>query len=472
MAAAHPIFAAALLLVGVSGLLPEGTAPARAQQQPAVLAADTVWEGRVTVAVPTEVPTGVTLVVRPGAEVRFAAGAGLNVLGALRAEGTAEQPIRLVAAAAEPSPGAWAGLELRGDGDRSVLRRCVVTHAAGLFVRAGTPRVEDCEFRGGLKGIVASGPGTRPALERIVVADMRDGGIESTNGAAPTVSGCTVERCGPFGVGASHDAAPVITGTTVSACEVGIALVRVPPLLRDNTVRDNGIGIAFNQVNGGRPVEGNRIERNKQGIFCTNFSSPDVTGNIVADNEIGIVCFMGSRPRISGNDVVRNGTGIVGEQISSPEIGANEIRDNDKGVYLTLSSYATIRGNNFAGNRVHVELGNMSADWERRATGKPRRGQQRQLDERAARLGTAPSANAGDGASLPDSVDARENWWGEETTLEMGRKGPDANIATLIDGHDVPVRVYEGFDGEYAQDKIVYAPWAKERIPGAGAGGR
>jgi len=468
---------AALLLAIVSGFLPGDSgdpAPASGQeaQPPTVVAADTVWEGRVDVSAPTEVPAGVTLVIRPGTEVRFADGSGLDVEGILRAEGTAAQPIRFIAATSAPSPGAWAGIQLRGADDRSLLRRCVITHAASLAIWAGTPRVEDCEFRNGLKGIVVNGRETRPTLEGNRVADMLEGGIDSVNGASPTITGCTVERCGPFGVGASQGAAPLITRTTVSSCEVGIALVRVPPLLKDNTVRDNGVGIAFNQVNGGKPVEGNRVEKNKRGILCTNFSSPTISGNVVAENGEGIVCFMGARPRISGNDIVHNGTGVVGDQISSPELEANEIRDNEKGVYLTFSSYATIRGNNFAGNRVHIELGNMSADWERRAAGKPRRGLQRQLTVRAERTGMPSNQASGDGASLPDFVDARGNWWGEETTLEMEKKGPDANLAGLVDGYDVPVRVYEGFEGEYVQDKVMYAPWAKERIAGAGTGAR
>ena len=388
------------------------------------------------------------------------------------AEGTAEQPIRLVAAAPVPSPGAWAGIELRGADDRSLMRRCIITHAASLAIWSGAPRIENCELRNGLKGIVMNGREARPTLEGNRVADMLEGGIDSINGSAPTITGCTVERCGPFCIGASQSASPVITGTTVGFCETGIALVRVPPLLKGNTVRDNGIGIAFNQANGGKPVEGNRIEKNKQGILCTNFSSPAIAGNVIAENQEGVVCSMGARPRISGNDIVRNGTGVVADQISSPELEANEFRDNEKGVYLNLSSYATIHGNNFTGNRIHVELGNMSADWERRAAGKPKRGLQRLLTARTERTGMPSNPASGDGASLPDFVDARGNWWGEATTREMEEKGPDANLAALIDGHDVPVRVYEGFEGEFAQDKIMYTPWAKERISGAGVGAR
>jgi hypothetical protein len=51
----------------------------------------------------------------------------------------------------------------------------------------------------------------------------------------------------------------------------------------------------------------------------------------------------------------------------------------------------------------------------------------------------------------------------------MAAKGPAANISTLLDGYDVPVRTYEGYEGEYEQDRIGYAPWAPAPVAGAGA---
>src|SRR5262245_23845624 len=51
---------------------------------------------------------GVTLTIEPGVEVRFAANAGMRVLGTLHAQGTAEEPIRFTGATA--TPGAWHGI--------------------------------------------------------------------------------------------------------------------------------------------------------------------------------------------------------------------------------------------------------------------------------------------------------------------------------------------------------------------------
>ena len=144
---------------------------------------------------------------------------------------------------------------------------------------------------------------------------------------------------------------------------------------------------------------------------------------------------------------------------------------------MHLSSYATARGNNIVGNRVQMELGNMSLDWERRVGKKPIRGRQQQHLERVLKGQDLPAKDVADGFDMRAGlVDARDNWWGEVTTREMTEKGPNANITGLVDGYDTPVRTYEGFEGEYAQDQISYAPWSSKPFelkapkPGAGTG--
>jgi hypothetical protein len=83
----------------------------------------------------------------------------------------------------------------------------------------------------------------------------------------------------------------------------------------------------------------------------------------------------------------------------------------------------------------------------------------------ASAVGVPPGEEEG---ALSPEVDATGNWWGEKTTAEMEAKGEDGNISSIVDGHDVPVRVYEGDPEEYVQDRVNYSGWAKERIPGAG----
>jgi parallel beta-helix repeat protein len=279
----------------------------------------------------------------------------------------------------------------------------------------------------------------------------------------------SIERCGLFGVHASQGAAPLVQGNTVTGCASGIELIQTAPFVRENAVRDCERGIALSSAGGGKPVQRNTVTACKAGIFVQHFSAPEIAENTLTGNKDGIVCFMGAQPLIRNNAVRENETGIFCNQLAAPTIEANAIERNRRGVILNLSSYAVLRGNNFEGNEVHLELGNMSRDWERRVGKKPRRGLQQQAAARAERGLVAPGGDAGDGFEASGgAIEAAGNWWGEATTREMEEKGPDANIAGLRDWHEVPTLTYEGYEGEYVQDRIRYAPWAKARIATAG----
>lgn len=454
--------AAALLAAAVSGAAAD---PPTAVTDP--IKGDGVWEGRLLVERMIPVEAGATLVVRPGTEVLFSTGGGLTVHGVLRAEGTAEKPVSFLPAADGQGP--WEGIVLAGGTGPSNLAFCRIRRAKVVGIAAGEHRVASCEISGGVVGISAAGDQSRPVIVGNRISDQSEAGILATANAAPVVTDNVVERCGDRGIGANQGAAPQIRGNRVSGCASGIEVSQTAPRISGNTVSGCQRGIALSSISGGEPVRGNRLERNEVGILCQQFSDPEISGNTIAGSKDGIVCFMGASPLIRNNDIVDNERGIFCNQLSNPEITANTIAGNRRGVVLHLSSYALVSGNNISGGEVLFELMNMSSDWERRAGQKPQRGlRQRNLNlvQRGRAMpepGLAEGLDAGEG-----SVQASGNWWGEATTREMEEKGPSANIAALIDFHDVPTRTYEGFEGEFVQDRIVYAPWAKQRLPGTG----
>jgi parallel beta-helix repeat protein len=473
-ARAGALAALALAVLAVAGPARAADAPGAAPGAgPAVvrgaLAASATWSGTVRVEGPVDVPDGVTLTLQPGTDVRFAPGAALNVAGRLVAEGTAERPISF--GPADPAlPGEWGRLNFGGLPGGSRLAHCRVLRADALAVSAGAVTLEDCEISGGRTGILANSKGTEVVVLRSRFADLREGGAAYGINAAGRVVASTFERCGPFGISESNGAACEIRENRIFACETGIEIVRSAPQIFDNTVRGCTRGLGLTYVGGGRPISGNALVDNGIGIFCQQFSAPEIRGNTISGGDEGIHCFMGATPLIAGNTVRGAKTGIFCTQMSNPLVEANVIEGNGTGVLLDLSSYAIIRGNNFLGNTVQMELGNMSLDWERRVGAKPSRGRQQQLLGRAERGKAAPGGVTPDGFDMGTGlVDARENWWGDATTREMEEKGVDANITTLVDGYDVPVRVYEGDPVEYLQDKITYAPWLKQPAAGAGA---
>lgn len=432
---------------------------------------DTTWKGRVRVEREVIVAAGATLTVRPGASVIFRKGAGLVVDGVLVARGTRETPILFASAESAPGRGDWPGIRLRGAGRSAVLERCSVRHAErAIAVLAGEPEIRDSEFSAGKTGMVAERKAA-PVLAGNLVTDMTEGGISCQLGASPKIERNVLRGCGPAGIFASNNAAPVVRGNTVEECGQGLAINGTIPPVEGNVFRKNGTGIVAVQSGQAQVIRGNRFEGNEVGLRCENFSTPLVEGNGFAGNGDAIFCFHASSPSIRRNDISGNRRGIACERISSPRITGNEIRGNGKGIYLTLSSYAVVNGNNIEGNEIQMEAGNMSADWERRTGRKPERGGQAQLAARIVRgraFREELATNTNDRAVLMDAIDAAGNWWGVEDTQEMERKGPQANIAKLIDGHDVPVRTYEGYPGEYKQDRIRYDGWEKNRIPDAG----
>jgi parallel beta-helix repeat protein len=448
------------------------TAPVRAGEDAAVtapetVAADTVWDGKILVGQPVTVGAGATLTIRPGSQILFRDGVGLQVDGTLLAQGTADKPILFLPAG--DGQEAWAGITLGSHASASLLTNCEIRGARSLVIAGGSHQVEQCEISGGVDGIEINGDTARPVIRGNTLRDLKEGGIRCLGKSTPLVEKNTIERCGPFGVHASQGAVPLVQENTVVGCAIGIELIQTAPLIRNNRVRECQRGIALSSAEGGKPVAGNTVEGCETGIFIQHISSPEIAGNTIAGNKEGIVCFMGARPLIRNNEIRENGTGISCNQIAAPLIEANAIERNRRGIYLTLSSYAVVRGNNLVDNEIQMELGNMSRDWERRVGKKPMRGLQQQAVIRASRGQGSAAAGGGDGFDIGSGpVQAVGNWWGAATTREMEKRGPDGNIGSLRDWHDVPTLTYEGYEGEYVQDRIAYAPWAKEPLAGAG----
>lgn len=429
-----------------------------------------VWEG--TVLVETEVrvlPAG-RLTIRPGAEIRFSKGAGLTVTGALDAVGTAGAPIRFLSAEAVPAPGDWTGILLAGPAGSVVLRHAAVSDAEAIKVGSGDPEISRCTIERGLTGIVA-GKDSSPRISGNAISGMRHHGVDCQMGAAPSIDNNVIRRCENSGIQSQRNAFPSATGNRISECNSGILYASSAPPPERNRLDNNVVGIALNNVGKDMAVSRNRFTRNGCGLRLENFSSPRVEGNDFDGNEVGIFCFRSSSPEIVGNRIVGNREGIACSQMSAPRIAANEIAGNQNGVMLTLSAYARVNGNNFDNNAVHIRLDNMSHDWEVRIGRKPERGGfARGLTqfERGKSLPPSDGEFKGESVVGADRIDASGNWWGEKDTAEMKSRGTDANIGALVDGYDVPTRTYEGYPGEYVQDRIKYEGWASSRFPEAG----
>ena len=429
------------------------------------LATDTTWDGRLVVDGMVTVESGATLTIKPGTEIRFVTAGGITVKGVLHAEGAADKPILFLPAAEGSEP--WAGIALSGDSPPSLLRSCRIARARGITIGVGEHRIEGCDISGGPVGISVAGPGANPVITGNRITDMSEAGILCLTKSGPKVTDNVLERCGKVGIGAQPGATAQIQGNRISDCESGIDVVQAPPLVSGNIVTGCSRGIALSSVNGGEPVRNNRVEGNETGILCQLSSAPEISGNTVVKNKEGIACLKHSQPLVRGNDILDNETGIVCNQFSDATISANTIARNGRGIFLAFSSFAAIHGNNLEDNKMQVEARPMSLAYERTSIDKPLRGRLQQNKIQVERGKAMPLATNDDGFDpTGQSLDLSGNWWGEATTREMKKKGPNANITSISDGYDVPL-----VDG-YPQEKVVYAPWAKQRIAATGVPAR
>lgn len=426
------------------------------------------WSGKMTLDSVVTIPADATLTIQPGTELRFAEGASLAVEGRLLARGSAEKPI-VFRPAAGSQAGAWPGISF-GQGPKEgseLLNVSIVGAAQALSITGAKVRIASSTLRGGTKGIL-SGVGAYVLAERVTVSEMSEGGIDVSVGSQGKIVGCQISRVAGFGIQIGKKSTISIRDNHISHAKFGIFVSGDFPPIEGNVIDHCEVGIAILQTNPDSIVRANKVTDSKTGIGCQQFASPTIEKNVVEKCEIGIECFQASSPLVRQNRLARNRRALSCIQMCNPVVTRNDFLENETAAYLHLSSYAQFHENNFERNRLHIELDNMSYDWEVRVKKKPTRNRDVQKEAMSGKSGR-DMPELGDARVEVESegfVNAKDNYWGKETTQEMDTKGADANISTIRDGFDVPTRTYEGWPGSYKQDRVRFDGWKKKRIPG------
>jgi parallel beta-helix repeat protein len=171
------------------------------------------------------IPVGKTLIIKPGVKVLFDGYHSLTVLGLIIAEGTAEKPI-IFTAIDRPSgsrePPQWKGIEIVGKRAAGQFKQCRFEGAYRNLAWQSSPVFDSCDFAGNLYGLYC--------------ADK----------AAPHVSNCRFFRN-----------------------TYGIAVDYAFPLLADNMITENRIGI-YLQLCSEAIANKNSITRNETDIKSEN----------------------------------------------------------------------------------------------------------------------------------------------------------------------------------------------------------
>ncbi|MDF1552823.1 MAG: NosD domain-containing protein [Deferrisomatales bacterium] len=421
-------YVASLLLLFLSA----SGAAAQPSRGELVLTSDTVWAGEVAINGQVLVAADATLLIMPGTTVRFEAipdsspteKAGLVIHGRLLAQGREDSPILLTSSSNTPRPADWSGIAF--EAPRQPVSRISwgrIEHAAeGVRVSASSVLIEDWEFSGNLAGFVG--------LRQISGGVFRGRFSGNETGLHFQQSqGFRVENC------------------------------RVTENKRAGLILTSGSSVGIKNCD---------IKKNIEiGIACLQGSSPIVEGNLVQGHQRGMFVELKSNPAIYRNDIIENEVGVWAEKLVFPKIFENRFDRNGIGIYLNFSAYADIRGNNLGGNEKYaLVLGdNMTIAVEKMI---PFRTQGRFFQEAPEREDLPPQTRKFSPFQGREDgvVDARENWWGEVATAQMGSLGEQGNADVIQDYFDKPETEYLG--RTYQRDRVAFAPW--EEGPNAGAG--
>ena len=167
------------------------------------------------------VNSGVELTVEAGAEVLFESGAGLHVYGALRAVGTAAQPITFTTSSTTPAPGQWEGIffEPESDDGRNLLEYVTVSYAGG-------GQVNWCgNWCNTAIGVCDASPTIRHTTVRYSLGD----GIWIGDNSNVDIRNCTIEDNGDVGIRVENSDVTVEDTSLLWNVNFGIANVSPGP---------------------------------------------------------------------------------------------------------------------------------------------------------------------------------------------------------------------------------------------------
>jgi parallel beta-helix repeat protein len=429
-----------------------------------VLAADlpgtTRWSGDVKLAEATNIPKGAKLTIAAGTRiVASSPDAIITVSGKLLVEGTPSAPVVF-----ETPPG-WHGIQFVEGEAGSRIRQARFSRAATAISTVATDftvansEFRECEFAVKLE---------REANLLIENNTFADNGIGISNEmkSVPTIRNNRFSGHTKSAIVSSHGSGGSIAGNQFTKNKQGIGLIqRYEGAITDNQFNANETAIFCNQTQNTPRIERNRFEGNKVAVANISFAYPVVGNNQFLNNETALHNDQYGSPQVEHNLFRGNQTALHNNKKSNPKVNLNLFEKNTVALFCDFSSYPEVKRNNFVDNAMGVKLGiYQSADWEKRSGSKPL--MQREASARQSQNPLLAKVST----EFTDIVDVSGNWWGKDTA-QLTAAGDKGNVAIFHDRHDQPEVSYEkeGYGpGVFRLDRVQFAPWLTEAVPGAG----
>ena len=343
------------------------------------------------------VPAGVTLTLEPGTKVRFDATSSVHsifVFGTILSVGQPDALVSFTSADSPPDRGDWGSIRLDGS-NTSVFEWTEFAWAAtALDVWQCSPRIANNTILETLgSAIRVIGPNAAPIIEnntiRSVLFDQRIGifmqdadaivrnnalrenyfGIYVFRGGRPRVENNTI-RDGWQGV-LVVNADPFIANNTIEGNGlpniggVGILLSFASATLRDNTIRNNGVGVRIpydsketlslshgNVVNG-IPLEALYRYRSRDPIDGLNLDSGRASGFTGNATEQGLLTFYDCVNVTVRHAQLRNNDALIFAANSSVLVENSTLTNSSNAFSLTSFSQVVSLNNEFAINAVN-----------------------------------------------------------------------------------------------------------------------
>lgn len=353
--------------------------------------------GIVSVTGDITIPSGDSLEILPGTEIRFFGKYNVFVYGFLNARGSADQKITFTSAVANQSleRGQWMGIDFyNSSDDNSIIDHAIIKNAVdGIYwdnakATISNAVIYDCSEN----GLDLRNDDADVIIKNVEIYNTNSHGVISDHGDAE-IDNLYVHNTGSYGIYFHNRAYGTIKNSRfnnnashgmlfqnwasprIDSCEVlnnGNWGVRIdyshPTITNSNISGNSGSGIVYNQDHNDwiSPRLNNCIieDNTGWGVVFRRYIRQDAQcyNNIIRNNGGGIYVWYYSNPHIKGNQIVNNrniGIHVGDNSWSSPVIEKNiiaynsgdGIHKNNRGGQTIL--YNTIYGNNGDGIEIN-----------------------------------------------------------------------------------------------------------------------
>jgi hypothetical protein len=264
------------------------------------------------------IPTGQTLTIQPGTQVRVNGNYTINVNGALIAQGTQVAPILFTSNMPAPTPGDWGGLRVNANG--SIFKYCIIEYSfEGIWMENSNSPITYCELRHFYSyGIYFNGSFPNVSnnwIHDFKAIDASAGIVNDWNGTGTCTISCNRIHDGN-GYGIRPAAGYVYNNEIYNISDPnrgrGIEISYGSPKITNNYVHDCRQGVMLgNSVNPAPnpTITNNCFINNLQGIWFTSFyANATVVNNIITGNDLGIYQSSQTTPSDISYNLVWNNT--------------------------------------------------------------------------------------------------------------------------------------------------------------------